>query len=388
MNVASKIKLNNFDSLLGSDTSVINVPLEKLHTFKNHPFKVLDDENMQELVDSIKENGVLSPALVREAANGEYELISGHRRKHACELAGIKEMPVLVQNLTDDEATIIMVDSNIQREELLPSEKAYAYKMKLEALKRKPGRPSFSISMEIDTFLRWRFSKSPVVGTLKNIKEKREKIKYIKSLCRWNGGTLPTPNGDTYNGTDKGIEFNFKNDKTYICTWSMLVDKIDALIQTNNLLSENPAQIEQKKASVEILAEEVGESRATVQRLIRLTYLNNELMEYVDNKELPLNVGVELSYLSLDEQKRVVAAIEDSELMPSIAMAKKFREYSEQDMLTKRVIDVIMKEVTDKPVAVKLTSRTKRLFPETYTRKDMSDLVERLVKEYFENGGE
>lgn len=142
---ASKIKLNSIDSLFGNtETSndidatkeqVIEAPLSELHEFKGHPFKVQDDEKMEETVESIKEHGVLVPGIVRTRTNGGYEIIAGHRRKHACGLAGLETMPVFVRNLTDDEATIVMVDSNIQREEILPSEKARAYKMKYEAMK-------------------------------------------------------------------------------------------------------------------------------------------------------------------------------------------------------------------------------------------------------------
>ena len=121
---------------------VVYVPLSEMHYFKNHPFKVLDDEKMLDTIESIKQYGVLSPGLVRLSADGSFEIVSGHRRHHACELAGLTEMPVIVRDITDDEAIIIMVDSNLQRETLLPSEKAFAYKMKLDAMKRQAGRPS------------------------------------------------------------------------------------------------------------------------------------------------------------------------------------------------------------------------------------------------------
>ena len=129
------LKVNSFTYLMGDDENeIINVPLDELHDFKNHPFKVMDDEKMSELVESVKKNGVLTPGIVRADIDGGYELISGHRRKRACELAEHKEMPVIVKHLDDDEAIIAMVESNSQREEILPSEKAFAYKMKLEAM--------------------------------------------------------------------------------------------------------------------------------------------------------------------------------------------------------------------------------------------------------------
>lgn len=147
---ASKIQITSFDDLFNPTTpdeteegkgQIREIPLADLHEFRNHPFKILDDDKMAEMVDSIRQYGVLVPGIVRERAEGGYEIVAGHRRKHASELAGKETMPVIVQELDDDEATIIMVDSNIQREELLPSEKAWAYKLKLDAMKRQAGRP-------------------------------------------------------------------------------------------------------------------------------------------------------------------------------------------------------------------------------------------------------
>ena len=148
--IASKIQITSFDDLFNPTTpdeteegkgQIREIPLADLHEFRNHPFKILDDDKMAEMVDSIRQYGVLVPGIVRERAEGGYEIVAGHRRKHASELAGKETMPVIVQELDDDEATIIMVDSNIQREELLPSEKAWAYKLKLDAMKRQAGRP-------------------------------------------------------------------------------------------------------------------------------------------------------------------------------------------------------------------------------------------------------
>lgn len=125
-----------------SRESVKSIPISEISDFPNHPFKVKLDEDMSNLVDSIKDYGVLVPAIVRPKEDGTYEMVSGHRRKFASELAEQTEIPCIIRNLTDDEATLIMVDSNLQREQILPSEKAFAYKMKLEAMKRQAGRPS------------------------------------------------------------------------------------------------------------------------------------------------------------------------------------------------------------------------------------------------------
>jgi len=145
---AKNVKLASVDDLFSTEESradasrekVVEIPLSELHPFKNHPFKVKDDEAMMETADSIRQYGVLVPAIVRPDADGGYELVAGHRRHHASELAGKETLPCIVRDLDDDAATIIMVDSNLQRENLLPSERAFAYKMKLEAVKHQGAR--------------------------------------------------------------------------------------------------------------------------------------------------------------------------------------------------------------------------------------------------------
>ena len=147
-------KLTSLDDLFTTQSerdeakreSVKDIPLSEIRDFPNHPFKVRDDEAMMELADSIRQHGVLIPALVRPKADGGYEMVAGHRRKHASELANCETLSCIVRNLSDDEATIIMVDSNLQRETVLPSEKAFAYKMKLEAMKRQGQRTDLTSS--------------------------------------------------------------------------------------------------------------------------------------------------------------------------------------------------------------------------------------------------
>ena len=149
--------LKPLDDLFETDASreqaakehVEQIRLSDLHPFKNHPFKVLDDEAMEKTVESVREFGVMVPAIARPRKEGGYELISGHRRHHASELAGLETMPVIVRQMDDDAATILMVDSNLQREQILPSERAFAYKMKLEAIKRQAGRPSKDNSRQV-----------------------------------------------------------------------------------------------------------------------------------------------------------------------------------------------------------------------------------------------
>lgn len=285
-----KMKLSSYDSLFGNTENVSLIPISELHSFKNHPFKVVDDDKMAELVESIKDNGILVPVTARSVSNGEYELISGHRRKFACEKLGFETIPVIIKNISDDEATIMMVDSNIQRDELLPSEKAFSYKMKLEAIKRRAGRPS-----------------------------------------------------------------------------------------------KNSAQVEQNKTSVEIVADDVGESRANIQRYIRLTYLVEDLIEMTDNKKLPLNVAVILSFLPVNEQSIVVDTILDTQIYPSIAQAQKIREYSENKKLSVGVVDLIFKDESkkNKSVSLKLDSdEIKKYFPPESSKKDIKTAILKLLDKY------
>ena len=147
-----KIKLTSVDELLGvsNEESAMDLEIEKIRPFRNHPFKVLDDDKMQDLVESIRTNGILSPVLVRPIGNDIYEMVSGHRRMHAAVLLEMDCIPAIIREMTDDEAVVKMVDANIQREELLPSEKAFAYKMKLDAMRRQAGRPNKNNSGQND----------------------------------------------------------------------------------------------------------------------------------------------------------------------------------------------------------------------------------------------
>ena len=164
-----KIHLTSVDELFGLENaeSSIEIAIDRIRSFQNHPFKVLEDEKMADLVESIKANGVLTPVLVRGNDGDGYEMISGHRRLHASRLAGLKKIPAFVRELSDDEATIVMVDSNIQREELLPSEKAFALKMKLEALKRQGQRTDLDDEADDEitsTQNGWRSESAAMVG--------------------------------------------------------------------------------------------------------------------------------------------------------------------------------------------------------------------------------
>ena len=151
-----KIKLTSIDELLGvvNEESAMEIEIDKIKSFAGHPFKVIDDEKMQNLIESISESGVLTPVLIRPDQNDGYEMISGHRRMHAAQKAGLITIPAIVREMTDDEAVIAMVDANIQREELLPSEKAFAYKMKMEAMRHQGERTDLTLGQNVPKFKR------------------------------------------------------------------------------------------------------------------------------------------------------------------------------------------------------------------------------------------
>lgn len=175
-NSGTNISLTSYDEIFSSDASpiafpfgtIVEIPLDQLHPFKNHPFRVVDDDHMQKTAESIRDFGVLVPGLVRPRPEGGYEIIAGHRRKRASEIAGRETMPVIIRDLDDDEATIAMVDSNLQREFILHSERAAAFLMKKEALQRKAGRPSKENSSQVGTNFRADQAIAEDVGTSRN----------------------------------------------------------------------------------------------------------------------------------------------------------------------------------------------------------------------------
>lgn len=153
LRAGQKIKLKSVEELLGvtNEESALDIEIAKIRPFKDHPFKVLDDEKMQDLVESVRANGILSPVLIRPVGFDRYEMVSGHRRMHAAKVLGLERVPAIIRDMSDDEAVVRMVDSNIQREELLPSEKAFAYKMKMDAVRRGAGRPNKENLSQIGT---------------------------------------------------------------------------------------------------------------------------------------------------------------------------------------------------------------------------------------------
>lgn len=290
---ARNIQMTSYDDLFSVDSpaeaageKVQEVALGELFPFKGHPFKVIDDEAMEEMVESVRLHGVLVPGIARPRREGGYELVAGHRRRHALELAGETAMPVIVRELDDDEATLFMVDSNLQRENLLPSEKAWAYKMKLDAIRRKAGRPA---------------------------------------------GNNPRQVGENY--------------------------------------------------SVGILSENSNDSARNIHRYIRLTELLAEFLQMVDDKKLPFNPAVEISYLTKEEQGHLLELMKELSVVPSLEQAKRLKKYSQEGKLGRDVMDAILTEEHPAPAKVTLKGgRLKQYFPQSYTQEQMEEVIFSLLE--------
>ena len=268
---------------------VTNIPVEKLKPFPDHPFQVRDDDSMRETVESIKTYGVLQPAIVRPAKDGDYEILSGHRRKHACELAGRKTIPAIVRELDDDAAIIFMVDSNLQRENILPSERAAAYKMKLEALKRQGARTDLT-----------------------------------------------------------------------------------------------SAQVVPKLSAREKVAEEAGVNRMEVTRYIRLTELQPELQQMVDEKKMAFTPAVEISYLKPNEQRMLLDTISSEQATPYLSQAQRLKKLSQSGELTDDSMLSIMSE-HKRPERNDLTIPAdvlEKFFPRSFTPMKMQEVIIKLLESW------
>lgn len=270
-----------------------SIRISELKDFKNHPFHVQQDMEMCALMKSIEDEGVIVPLLVRPNPDGEgYEVIAGHRRKAAALWAGLTEVPAVIRELDDNQAIVAMVDSNLQRENLKPSEKAFAYKMKLEAMNRQ-GRKADITSAQVG----------------------------------------PKP-----------------------------------------------------ERSNELLAKQVGESVAQIKRYIRLTYLIPKILQMVDEEKIAFTIAVELSYLTEEEQYELHAVMDMEQCTPSLSQANRMKRISQSGGLDMDAMYVILEE--EKPnqrEQIKLRADSvAKYFPEDYTPKQKTDLIEQLLKEWYE----
>lgn len=289
-----KIKINTYEDIFGGPVTLNEVTylsVNDLHDFKEHPFQVKDDEDMKKLVESIREQGVLDPAIVRHRKEGGFEIISGHRRHHAALLAGLKDMPVIIRDISDDEATLAMVDANLHREKLLPSEKAKAYKMKMDALKKGAGRPRKNNSCQVGT--------------------------------------------------------NYRADQA--------------------------------------AAGESDESARTIQRFIRLTELVPELLQMVDDKSIKFNAGVEISYLSEEEQRSLLSVMEQGGIRPSLTQAKDLHRMSKDGECTDAAIFKLLAVGSVKERRIVLGEDIlMRYFHADMTDDEMKRIIIRLLDDWAE----
>ncbi|MBP5178118.1 MAG: ParB/RepB/Spo0J family partition protein [Lachnospiraceae bacterium] len=255
--IAGKIKINSYGDLFGGEENEVSeVDLAELHSFKNHPFKVLEDEKMQELVESIKVRGVVVPGVVRAIPEGGYEIISGHRRKRACELAELKTMPVIIKQCSDDEAILAMVDSNLQREEILPSERAFSYKMKFEALSHQ-GKQSEGVT---STQVGWKLETASLVGEAMG-DSKNQVRRYIRLT------ELLTDFLDMVD--DKRLKFNPAVEISYLTNNQQEIllkvmneeNVVPSLAQTQQLKKLSQEQTYTKDAVCEILSSSTDKER-------------------------------------------------------------------------------------------------------------------------------
>lgn len=299
-----------------------NLRLNQLVNFKDHPFKVETNTELFELMQSIEKDGVLVPLLARPNPNGEgYELISGHRRKAACEWAGVTEVPVIVRDLDNCQAVIAMVDSNLQRENIKPSEKAFAYRMKLEAMNRQGKRVDLT-SCQLGTKL----EDNPTLEVHK---------------------IIPIVDEDGVWGID-----NFEKNS-------------------------------EKRTDAE-LARQVGESQRQIHRYIRLTYLIPKILDMVDEGKIAFTIAVELSYLKEEEQYELHAVIDLEQCTPSLSQANRLKRMSQKGELDMdEMYNILGEEKPNQREQIKIQSeKLNKYFPADFTEHQKVELIEKLVKDW------
>ncbi len=240
--VTDKIKLKSVDELLGinNEESSMEISLAEITPFKDHPYKVVEDAKMHELVESIKQNGILTPTLVRPKEDGTYEMISGHRRMHAAEMAGLTAIPAIIRELDDDTATIVMVEANAQREEVLPSEKAFAYKMKYDAMRRQGSRTDLTSSHD-GTKLRADEELAKMVGESRNQVYRYMKITELlpELLDMVDAGMLPMVPAVEITYLDKAVQkLIYKYMKEYGILKSYQVTAVRKYVEDNGNITE------------------------------------------------------------------------------------------------------------------------------------------------------
>ena len=296
------------------------IPVDQIDPFPEHPFKIRDDEDMQNLVESIRTQGVITPCMVRKKKDGRYELISGHRRKRACEILGMDKLRCEVVELSKEQSTIIMTESNFQRSKILPSEKAFAYKMRLEAMK-------MLVSRMVENMKKGRNFGGEPVGP--QLEKAREHLVNSYGLSEEYTGSLGNAESRRHDHKDEDSSLVYP--------------------------------VEKRPRSGLKLSSEVGESQAQIYRYIRLTELIPELLELVDEGKIGLRPAVELSYLGT-RQKDVYDMIEQEQATPTHEQARRMRKMFGEGKLTREAIEAIMMEPKSNQ-AERITLRSERIKP-------------------------
>ena len=312
------------------------IPLDKIDPFPDHPYKVRDDEDMMNLVESVKANGVITPATLRKKWDGRYEIISGHRRKRACELAGFKTLRAEVVDMNRNEAIVFMVESNFQRSKILPSEKGFAYKMRLEAIQRERKRIQDNA----------REAGSPLTN---------EQIRAMAPL------------GKDYITFDSGAAPGKTRD----------------ILMPHNANGNVVGPVDPRH-SRDILAAECGDSGKQIQRFIRLTELIEPLRDKVDEGMIALRPAVEISYLSHIEQHMLNELIELEQASPTHAQTNRIRKLSAEGKLTEDAMESIMleKKPNQKEKIVLRGERVSSLFPKNLPVTKREDYVVAAMEHY------
>ena len=349
------------------------IPLDKIDPFPDHPYKVRDDEDMMNLVESVKANGVITPATLRKKWDGRYEIISGHRRKRACELAGFKTLRAEVVDMNRNEAIVFMVESNFQRSKILPSEKGFAYKMRLEAIQRERKRIQDNAREAGENLSNDQVRAMAPLG--------KDYIVYDSNAAPGKTRDLLTPHNANSN-TEKGVPSGH------------LELNIPAGMKTRDILMPHNANGNTESAvrplgaranrSDEALASEVADSARQIQRYIRLTELIEPLRDKVDEGMIALRPAVELSYLPVEQQNMLNELIELEQASPTHAQTIRIRKLSAEGMLTEDAMESIMleKKPNQKEKIVLRGERVSSLFPKNLPVTKREDYVVAAMEHY------
>ena len=380
------------------DEKIIEIEIERLRSFKNHPFQVKDDNEMHLLKESIEKYGILTPLIVRPVPDGVYEIIAGHRRRHAAELLGYRKVPVIIRVMNEDEAILNMVDSNLHREKISFSEKAFAYKMKNEAMKRTGGRRKSSQS---DYPLKGKKTVE-IIGeefgdSAKQVQRYLKLTDLIPELLeKLDNGELSFNPAVELSYLTIEEQKEFIDAMEYIQREELLPSekafaykmKMDAMRRTaGRPTKENPRQNVGNYETADLIGKDNGESGRQVQRYIRLTELIPELLDLVDKKKLQFTVAIDISYIDKEVQEWIYEYIRDTGFIKPKQIAALRNQLNDGPINQIQMLSIFNNCVMAKKVSRSLTFSEKKLtkyFPDDYTAKDMEQVIESLLEKWMQ----